>query len=350
MENRFRMMLNHDLLDLYAAALRALPFVEEAGIELASALESDSWAPDVRVLLQTPLGEVQLLGAVKTSHLTRGVAQGLLSRLGATAGEWIVLATHVGRPMGELLREAGLNYLDQSGNCHLRIGDHYVATVEGRRAPRAEGSRGLKAAGARILFALLAEESLIKAPYRVIGARAGASHKAARDAIARLARTREVMVDGRERAWLPGGRRSAFERWLGDYDTILRPWLDYGRYRTSDRDPEEVDRTLAEYVARGSCLFGGVSAGYRLVEYYRGSGAVVHISGGVRAFSREVRALPDPAGMLTVLRLPCEAAAHGAVPGTVHPLLVYAEMLHSRDERALAAASMVRAQYLQEFK
>ena len=157
------------------------------------------------------------------------------------------------------------------------------------------------------------------------------------------------MVDGRKREWLPGGRRSAFERWLGDYDTILRPSLEYGRYRTSDRDPEELDESLADYVARGRCQFGGLSAGYRLVEYYRGGGALVHISGGLKEFTREIRALRDPGGMLTVLRLPCEIAAHGAVPGTVHPLLVYAEMLHSRDDRAREAASLVRKQYLPEF-
>lgn len=343
------MILSHDLLDLYAAALKEIPFVEEVGFESISPQHSDAREPDVSVVLHTPRGEAQLLGEVKTSNLTRSVANGLLSRLGPDARRWILLATHVGRSMGKLFRDAELNYLDESGNCYLRVGDHYIALVEGRRAARAEGSRGLKAAGARILFALLAEEDLLRAPYREIGDRAGTSHKAARDAIARLARAGEAVVHGRKREWLPGGRRSAFERWLGDYDTILRPWLEYGSFRTSDQDPEELDATLADYVVRGRCRFGGLSAGYRLVEHYRGSEAVVHISGGLKEFTREIRALRDPGGKLTVLRLPCEIAAHGAAPGTVHPLLVYAEMLHSRDERAREAASLVREQYLPEF-
>ncbi len=343
------MNLSSDLLDLYATALREIPFVEDVRFESLSRQRSDPRVPDVVIVLHTPRGEVQLQGEVKTSHLTHSVANGLVSRLGPEAGRWIVLATHVGRPMGELFRDAGLNYLDESGNCSLRIEDHYIALVEGRRAARAEGARGLKAAGARILFSLLAEKDLLHASYREIGDRAGTSHKAARDAIARLARAGEAVVDGRKREWLPGGRRSAFERWLGDYDTILRPWLDYGRFRTSDQDPEQLDATLAGYASRGRCWFGGLSAGYRLVEHYRGSEAVVHISGGLKEFTRELRALRDPEGKLTVLRLPCEIATHGAVPGTVHPLLVYAEMLHSRDERARDAATLVRENYLPEF-
>ena len=174
------MRLNHDLLDLYATALREIPFVEEVGFESLSARHSGAWAPDLSVVLHTPRGEVQLLGEVQTSHLTRGVAHGLLSRLGPETGGSIVLATQVGRPMGKLFRDAGLNYLDKSGNCYLRIGDHYIAVVEGRRASRTEGSSGLKAAGARILFALLVEKDLLHASHRVIGDKAGTSHKAAR--------------------------------------------------------------------------------------------------------------------------------------------------------------------------
>lgn len=343
------MNLSTDLIEKFVANLREIPFIQEASLDVPPSGELGAWEPDVHVVLGTPTGKVRLFGEVKTSHLTHSVANGLLSRVGREAEKWLLLATHVGRPLGKLLRDAGINYMDQSGNCFLRIEDHYIASIEGRRAVRTEGARGMKAAGARILFALLAEPGLLHATYREIGDQAGASHKAARDAIARLARVGEVMVQRRKREWLPGGRRSAFERWLGDYDSILRPSLDFGRFRTQEQGPEQLDAKLAEFVARGSCQFGGLSAGYRLVEHYRGQGTLVHIRGQIKEFTRELRALRDPQGQLTVLRLPCEIAARGALPGTVHPLLVYAEMLHSRDERAREAAALVRTHYLREY-
>jgi len=86
-----------------------------------------------------------------------------------------------------------------------------------------------------------------------------------------------------------------------------------------------------------------------LVEHYRGYGTVAHIRGGLRAFAHEVRALKDPSGELTLLKVPCGLATEGAAEGTIHPLLVYAEMVQTRDERALEAAAMVRKRFLSEF-
>ena len=83
------MILTPDLLDLYAAALREIPFVEDVGFEPVSTPDSDTWAPDVRVLIDTPRGRVHLSGEVKTSSLTKAVAHALLSRLGPETGDWI---------------------------------------------------------------------------------------------------------------------------------------------------------------------------------------------------------------------------------------------------------------------
>jgi len=94
---------------------------------------------------------------------------------------------------------------------------------------------------------------------------------------------------------------------------------------------------------------GGLAAGYRLVEHYRGDGTVAHVRGGAKALAHEIRALRDPGGKLTLFRVPGRLATEGAAPGTVHPLLVYAEMVQTRDERALEAASMVRRRFLSEF-
>jgi len=337
------MIPDDETLEPYEAHLMELAFVEDVRIEVHPDPDVD-----LAVVLETPAGPVGLRGEWSASHLSKTGVRALLSQLGSDASGWILLAPHIGRPVGESLREAGLNYVDASGNCFVALGDGYMATVEGRRAAQTGGAKGVRAAGARVLFALLAEQDLLSASLRAIGDAAAASRQAALGAVDRLERGGEIRRDGRRRAWLPGGRRSAFDRWLGEYDTALRPWLDLGRYRTRDPRPEATEALLTPLTARGACWLGGLAAGYRLVEHYRGHGTVAHVRGSAKALAHEVRALKDPSGELTLLRVPCELATEGAVEGTIHPLLVYAEMVQTRDERALEAASMVRRRFLPE--
>jgi len=338
------MIPNDDLLEPYETHLARLAFVEAVRF----AAHPDPHV-DVAVVLSTPQGEVTLRGAWRTSHLSKTQVQALLSHLGPRASEWILLAPHIGRPMGEALRQARLNYVDAGGNCFVALGDDYMVTVEGRRSSRAEGPRGVRAAGARVLFALLADEDLLAASLRTIGEAADASHQAALDAVARLQEAGEIRREGRRRAWLPGGRQAAFSRWLGEYDATLRPWLDLGRYRTAEQTADATEALLAPRIESDTCWLGGLAAGYRLVEHYRGDGTVAHVRGGAKALAHEIRALRDPGGKLTLFRVPGRLATEGAAPGTVHPLLVYAEMVQTRDERALEAASMVRRRFLSEF-
>lgn len=335
---------NEELLEPYETHLMALAFVEGVTIEA-----HPSPQVDLAIVLETPRGPVRLRGEWRASHLSKTGVRALLSQFGPDASGWILLAPHIGRPMGESLREAGLNYVDGSGNCFVALGDDYMATVEGRRAAQTEGAKGVRAAGARVLFALLAEQSLLSASLRAIGEAGEASRQAALGAVNRLQEAGEILREGRRREWLPGGRRLAFDRWLGEYDTVLRPWLDLGRYRTLDPVPEATEALLASPLARGTCWLGGLAAGYHMVEYYRGHGTVAHVRGSAKTLAHEVRALKDPNGELTLLKVPCELATAGAVEGTIHPLLVYAEMVQTRDERALEAASMVRRRFLSEF-
>lgn len=55
---------------------------------------------------------------------------------------------------------------------------------------------------------------------------------------------------------------------------------------------------------------------------------------------------------LVAARFRIRPPTHGIeviVEGTIHPLLVYAEMVQTRDERVLEAASAVRRRFLPEF-
>ena len=75
--------------------------------------------------------------------------------------------------------------------------------------------------------------------------------------------------------------------------------------------------------------------------------ASVHVADRMPDLPRKLRALPDPEGRLLVLRTPIPLAFEGTGPLLAHPLLVYAELLSSNDDRAHEAAREVRHRFLE---
>jgi hypothetical protein len=309
------------------------------------------WQPDFVVRVQTDAGQAEFMVEVKNTHLDRGAVKGLLGTLGPTAGRWILFAPYVGRPLGETMRRAGLNYVDLNGNAFLRVGNRYVAHVEGRRAAARTGRpRGVRAAGTQALFALLAREDLLPLPLRQIAVQAGTNPQTVLATVRRLEEAGAVRRAGRQRKWLHDGRRRALDLWLGDYGTVLRPTIYLGRYRTVERDPQAFDERLEGTLGAGARMWlGGVAAGFRIVPHYRGPETTLHVQGDPHACARTLRALPDPEGPLHLLRVPGPLAEAGLTPDTVHPLLVYAEMLQTDDDRAAEAAELVKRRALPEF-
>ena len=134
---------------------------------------------------------------------------------------------------------------------------------------------------------------------------------------------------------------------MAGYATVVRPRLLVGRYRTNDADPEtleeRIEKALGETV---TWAWGGGAAAMRLTKLYRGEATVLHVDVPPADLARRLRALPAEGGPLTILQGPGRIAFEGALPRTVHPLLVYTELLTARSARARDAAREIQERYL----
>lgn len=330
--------------DPYIPHLRALPFVTAATVAHAAKGEADA-----RLRLKTPTRTVTLSVLEISGALDRFRARGVLDTMGARGDGWILFAPAIPADLGRELAQRKTNFVDRQGNCFLALGTRYMAHVEGRTAPaRPPQDRSLRAPGYQTLFALLAKPALLDAPLRTLAMEAGVSRQAAVDARARLDAGGEVLATRRGRVWSPKGWRDTLDRWLVGWRDTLRPRLVLGRFTPAERDPEALEARIAPALdALGPWRWGGTAAGFRLTGHYRGPRTVVHLDAAVSdaRLAKALRALPDPAGSLVVLRAPGPVAFEGATDDTVHPLLAYAEM-NDGDERALEASVELRARYL----
>lgn len=333
-------------LEPYLTHLRALPFVKGVRVELEPQTVGQHHA-DALLRLRTPKGERALWAEIKRTHLTRPLIDNLLGRMGdLVERQCILLAPHVGSEIARYLREKNTNYLDMVGNCFLTIDKDYLALVEGRRPERkAPLERGVRGPGHQVLFVILARPDLLNAPVRIVGEAAGVGKTAAAEMLTRLESEGLIGVDRDGRRLLKP--QILLDRWIAGYMALVRPRLLIGRFRTNDPDPEMLEaRIEREFGETVTWAWGGGAAAMRLTQHYRGPETVLHLDAQVPNFRKRLRAIPANDGPLIVLTVPGHVAFEGVKPKTVHPLLIYTELLVAGHERALEAAEEIRNQHL----
>ncbi len=349
----------------YIARLRELPFVAGARVRRSAPGAGDrGW--DALLELRVG-GETHrfFVAHKRTPRLNYSLVENLLGTVGRTRmRRWILLAPFITSPMAAHLQKRGVNYVDLNGNCHLAIDRVHVAVIEGRRpARRLDDERHVGLAAHKVFFALLADDQLVQRPVREIADSAGVGKTQAAIVVRRLKEEGSVTQgSGAPRMVKPA---ALLERWVAGYSDVLRPRLFISHYRTADKRPAEledrIERALkrdwsrpelrgrhAEAAGDGRLrwAWGGAAAAYRLTGHYRGDRTILHVEHAPPDLAQRLRLLPTRTGPLTLLRVPGPAAFHGAAANTVHPLLVYAELLAAGEDRSRDAALEIRESFL----
>ncbi len=325
----------------YLDNLRALPFVRR--VRLLANRPRRGKATDGVLELTTPRGQRRLRVEEKASHLTLPVVRDLIARTASrTTPPLILFAPYVSAEMAAALLPHGINFVDKVGNCHLDLGGDYVAHVEGRRLRRPLGAPGgMRAPGFRLVFALLVEPDLLNNPIRRIAQTAGVSLGTASNVLHRLEHDRMVV---RTKSRLHLVRPDDLvERWIAGYAETLRPELLTGRFETADGDPPTLESRVEALLDRnGNWAWGGAAAAFRLTKHYRSDETVLHMQAPASDLPQRLKALPHQAGQLILLGVPGPLAFRGKAPHTVHPLLIYTELILTGSDRAREVASELR--------
>jgi hypothetical protein len=324
--------------------LEGLPFVRRATVRKGEAepvlrVRADGGTYEYRTLVRTqPLGEAAAALLLANEFSSRA------------APPLLVLAPFVPGAVAERLVDRGVEYVDLAGNCHLLFGGEHHVHVEGKRLARGArrnvavpGARQ-REAGYQVLFALAARPELANAPVRDVAELAGTGKSAVADVIARLVHDGIVARTAQRRMVVR--RDQLIDRWVVAYiDRARARWL-AGRFRPAETDPAELEQKLVTALRDKPWGFGGSAAAMRLDRFYRGPETVVYVAEWEPKLARGVRALPDAAGSLLVFVNPMPLAFEGSLPRTVHPLLVYSELVAANDDRSLQAAARIRERFL----
>ena len=338
-------------IDLYLDHLRSLPFVLEVKV-IPPPRGADS-SIDGALVIETKGGPKRVVFQVKRSHLLRETAESLVHQA-RHIPNLFVMAPHVGSELGQLFAKEKVNYVDLSGNWHINLDDQYIAHSQGRTIERTQAKeKGLRAPAYRAIFALLVDPALINEPTRKIAELAGGlSPQTVNDIRRGLVERGLVLHSRKQYRWTPGRKTQVLDLWLAGFVTTLWRTLRIAPLRSQVQDPEELERQLGPVLDKiGAWRWGGGAAAHRLTGYYRGDTTLIYFQEAApRDIVKRLRLVPDTRGNVVLARVPGPLAFRSPRADSVHPLLVYADLLSEGSDRAIDAARVLREKLLADLE
>ncbi|APR68547.1 hypothetical protein CN03_17335 [Thalassolituus oleivorans] len=183
----------------------------------------------------------------------------LLSQDGAHR---VVFMDHISPAKAKKLREAGIQYLDASGNAFIHQHGLHIVVIGKKRATAASNRKQLPAeiktgkafqpAGLKVVFALLADHELARASIRTIAERAGVSLGSVSAIIKDLTAHEYLVGSGNQQELINTSQLA--NRWTELYPYSIRDKAHIGRFTAQTPDwwqalPTDVDYQISGEIA-----------------------------------------------------------------------------------------------------
>lgn len=258
------------------------------------------------------------------------------------SGDAVLLARHVSTPVAERLREHGAQFIDASGNMYIRQ-QGVLLWVVGRRPsttiPRERPTRAFRRVGLQVIFVLLADRELIRAPYRQIASTAGTSLGAVPPVMNELRALGHIVGPEEHRSLQRVDR--LLTTWTDACTQTLRPRLLLDRFRADD--PQwwrSIDPT------RYAVAWGGETAASILTKELRPETTTIYAESLPRELIVAARLRRDPEGNVDIRKRFWAGELPSPRPDVVPPALIYADLIAAGDARSALAAERIRGDYL----
>ncbi|MGO9145118.1 MAG: type IV toxin-antitoxin system AbiEi family antitoxin [Desulfomonilia bacterium] len=258
----------------------------------------------------------------------------------------ILVTPQVTARMADRLRAGGIQFMDEAGNVYLNQPPLYLF-VKGNKnltltRPPMVG-RAFKQTGLQLLFVLLCNKDLLNKPFRTIAAQAGVAFGVVNWTMRELKELGflEELGTRRNRQTRLIKKEALLERWVTGFAEQLRPKLVHGRYQGTPGWWNNV--TLDPEIA----LWGGEVAAAKLTKHLKPQDVILYVDRQKpNAILAEHKLKKDPLGNVMLLYRFWKPDVVPPNKDMVHPLLVYADLMATGDQRNLETARMIYERYI----
>jgi hypothetical protein len=303
------------------------PLVPDAGIRIIAGNTRMEFAAEVMpTLTYAALGvTVQQIGLLKQRVL--------------------IITKYVTPQMADRLKEMNIPFIDAAGNAYLNEPQLFLY-IKGHKKPdkyqTIAVTRTFRQAGLKVVFTLLGNPGLENEPYRKIADQAQVALGTIGTVMHDLQRMDYLMDMGAKGRRLLN-KKTLLTRWVINYPELLRPKLMLGRFRTQDIN------WWKNINFNNKAYFGGEVAAHILTKYLKPQTVTIYTHQPLGPILLQNRIKKDPDGDIEILRIFWNFRFKWQYPNLVHPILIYADLIATGDERNIETAKIIYEKELLRF-
>jgi hypothetical protein len=255
----------------------------------------------------------------------------------------ILFTTYAAPPMADLMKEVGLFFMDTVGNAYINKPPLYVF-IKGNKPPEkiktAPVKRLFKPAGLKVVFALLNAPDMANLSYRQIAAMTDVALGTV-DWIFRDLKDMGFLIEMGKRKRKLTNRETLQKRWVEAFPDQLRPKLVIERFNADD--PEWwKDVNLLDY----DMCWGSEVAAAKLTGHLKPGKVVIYGKALPGKLIIQNKLRKADRGNIEILKPFWKFDHTLADLGITPPLLIYADLMSTGDDRNIETAGLIYDNYL----
>ena len=302
----------------------------------------DGFRPDRRIIMTVQGKTLDYYAEIKINFTEANKFQLLMYR-DKLDHPLLLIARYVNPQLADQLKQDDIEFIDTAGNAFINNLTLYIF-VKGNKPPdilrQAPLERAFNAAGLRMIFTFLCNPGFENKTYREIVAAANVALGTV-DRIMKELKKMGFLLDMGKRGYKLIEKENLLHRWTIAYPQRLRPKLMLGRYKGDFGWWQQ--KTLDPLKAQ----WGGEVAAARLTQYLKPERITIYAAPQeLNRLLLENRLRRERAGELEILARfwkPAHVLEHNDL---VHPILVYADLLATGNQRNTETAKMIYEQHI----
>jgi hypothetical protein len=312
-----------------------------------------TWMPIVKTKPNNDLDGLIKLGiggktyklGVKVKNNIRTIHLPQLYELAQQNPQLIILADQIFPKIKEALRNHNIAYLETNGNVWLKHdkGLYWIDANKTHPEEKVKVNRAFTKTGLKVVFDIIRDEALVNVPYRELAARAEIA----------LGNINYIMNGLKEMGFLLKlkkdtykltNKRELLNTWITKYEEKLKPDLEIGTFRFLKDEDFIGWKTLP--VSIGETYWGGEPGGELYTNYLKPAVLTLYTTEERNDLIKNYRLIPDPKGDVKIYKKfwKQDEVNTNAAP----PLLVYADLMNTGDDRCIETANKIYGEFLQD--
>jgi hypothetical protein len=293
----------------------------------------------LRIVMQGK--EIRYYAEIK-ANVTKADKLLVMMRKGKFEHPLLLVTKYINTQLADELKQNGTEFLDTAGNTFINQPPLYIF-VKGNKPDIVKTpptKRTFKPAGLKVIYAFLCNPGLENKTYREIAAETGVALGTV-DWIMKELKELRFLLDMGKRGQRLIQKENLLQRWVTAYPEQLRPKLTLGRFRGEYGWWQQ--KTLDPFKAQ----WGGEVAAAKLTQYLQPQIITIYIAPqDLDQLLIKNRLKRDQTGDVEILKRFWKPTEIWKYEDLVHPILIYADLLTTGNERNIETAKMIYDQYI----